>query len=303
MKIEDLYHEKMQVFDNINYSVDKLRLKTYISYSKFTEIEFRFKTCWNKYVAKDYSSAQMKNFFYNYRIVINENVSFWFGYLHNTEKRSFDPSKNSTLNDGFYNFSVEFNPNKVKHNEIIEYLLNISNEWYIRSYDFAFDVRVSILDLIWDMGGKRVESIDNRGYDDKTVYIGTGDGRIKIYNKKKESNLEIIGDLTRVEISRKVEDYPINKIGLFRYDNRLPEVFLNNYVYSLSDYNDKTLLAVLYAVQNGYPLRNLTRYTRDKIKNLMKGGYKIEFNSKIVTTVIYDIIHYYFDSNNKIEWW
>lgn len=303
MKIEDLYHEKMQVFDNINYSVDKIRLKTYISYSKFTEIEFRFKTCWNKYIAKDYSSAQMKNFFYNYRIVINENVSFWFGYLHNTEKRSFDPTKNNNFNDGFYNFSVEFNPNKVKHNEIIEYLLNISNEWYIRSYDFAFDVRVSILDLIWDMGGKRVESIDNRGYDDKTVYIGTGDGRVKIYNKKKESNLEITGDLTRIEISRKVEDYPINKIGLFRYDNRFPEVFLNNYVYSLSDYNDKTLLAVLYAVQNGYPLRNLTRYTRDKIKNLMKGGYKIEFNSRIVTAAIYDIIHYYFDSNNKIEWW
>lgn len=33
--------------NNMTYSVDMLRLKTYITYSIFTEIEFRFDTVWN----------------------------------------------------------------------------------------------------------------------------------------------------------------------------------------------------------------------------------------------------------------
>ncbi len=41
------------------------------------------------------------------------------------------------------------------------------------------------------------------GFDNKTIYIGKTDNRIKIYNKKIESNLDIKGELTRIEISKK----------------------------------------------------------------------------------------------------
>ena len=82
MQIENLYNGTEQVENNITYSIDMIRLKTYISYSKFTEIEFRFATCWKKYLKKNFSSALLKNFFYNYVIEIEEGISFWFGFLH-----------------------------------------------------------------------------------------------------------------------------------------------------------------------------------------------------------------------------
>lgn len=303
MKIEDLYNKEKQFFDNITYSIDMIRLKSYISYSKFSEVEFRFNTCWKKFLKKNFSSSQLQNFFYNYVIEIEEGVSFWFGFLHNSEKRQVNikDKYNKVINDT-YNFTIEFNPNKLKKNDIIDYLLSISDDWYIKSFDLALDIKVSILDLIWDMSGKRIEKIDNRGYDKKTIYLGTGDGRIKIYNKKEESNLEITGDLTRIEISRELEDFAVRKIKYFDYGNKFPCVYLNNYVYSLSDYNDKTLLAILYAVQNGYPLRNLTRYTRAKIKNMLEGGYKIKFDNKTATNALCQIIYYYFVFNNNIHW-
>ena len=54
----------------------------------------------------------------------------------------------------------------------------------LKSYDIAFDIRLSINDLIYDMSGRGIEKIDNRGFDNKTIMLGKGDGRVKIYNKK-----------------------------------------------------------------------------------------------------------------------
>lgn len=231
MQIENLYNGTEQVENNITYSIDMIRLKTYISYSKFTEIEFRFSTCWKKYLKKNFSSALLKNFFYNYVVEIEEGISFWFGFLHNSENRQFNiRDKNNKITEDTYNFTIEFNPNKIKKNDIISYLIHISDEWYIKSYDLAIDIKVSILDLIWDLSGKHLEKIDNRGYDKKTIYIGKGDGRTKIYNKKEESNLSILGELTRIEVSRELEDYEVRKIKYYKYDDRFPSIYLNNYV-------------------------------------------------------------------------
>lgn len=302
MKLEDLYHTKAKEKDNIMYSVDMIRLKSYISYSKFSEIEFRFQTCWKNYVKNSFSSSQIKNFFYNYVIETEEGNSFWFGFLHNSENRKFVTKKKEVLADDVYNFTVEFNPNKLHNFFILYYLFNLSSDWYFVSYDLAFDIKVNILDLIWDLSGKHLEKIDNRGFDRKTVYIGTGDGRIKIYNKKEESDLEITGDLTRIELSRSGEDFEIRKMKIWKYDDLFPCVYLNNYIYSLSDYQDKTLLAILYAVQNGYPLRDLTRYMREKVKSLLNGGYKIKFDSKIVEELVFSIITDYFASS-PVKWW
>ena len=69
---------------------------------------------------------------------------------------------------------------------------------------------------------------------------------------------------------------------------------------SLSDYEDKTLFALLYAVQNGFPLKDLTKTYRRKIKNLLQDGYKILFDEKSATQVINQTIFYYFIKNNKV---
>ncbi len=302
MKLEDLYHIKAKEKDNIMYSIDMLRLKTYISYSKFSEIEFRFQTCWRDYVKKNFGSSQIQNFFYNYVIETKDGNSFWFGFLHNSENRRFEQKKKEVFTDDVYNFTIEFNPNKLKDFFILYYFFNLSEDWYLVSYDLAFDIKVNILDLIWDLSGKRLEQIDNRGLDKKTIYVGKGDGRVKIYNKKEESKLEITGSLTRIEMSRSGNNFEIRKIKIWKYDELFPHIYLNNYVYSLSDYRDKTLLAILYAVQNGYPLRDLTRYMRDKIKNLLEGGYMIKFDNRTVEELLFSIITYYF-ANSKVKWW
>lgn len=56
-------------------------------------------------------------------------------------------------------------------------------------------------------------------------------------------------------------------------------------------------------MQNGFPLRDLTKTYRKKIKDLLEGGYKIKFSNKIVTDVLRQTIFYYFMKNNKVVWW
>lgn len=286
-----MYNKKIE-HNNIFYSVDMLRLKTYMSFSTFSELEFRLKLVWKDYIKQEYTSPKINNFFYNYVIEIEEGQSFWFGFLHNTEKRD---EKNE-----FYNFTIEFNPNKLKDNNILLYILGLSGKWFLKSLDLAMDLKVNILDLNVDFSGRKQMKIFSKGYDDKTIYIGKDEARIKIYNKKIESKLNILGDLTRVEVSRSFDDFPITDIKFFKFGDKFPNIYLNEYVYSLSDYDDKTLFAILYAVQNGFPLKDLTKTYKRKIKNLLQGGYKILFDEKSATQVINQTQLYYFIKNNKV---
>lgn len=283
--------------NNIIYSLDMFRVKTYITYSKFNDIQFMIDTAYKDKVNRFWISDRKQNFHYNYSIEVGEGKSIYFGFMHNTENPRFNKE------DTTYNFTIEFNPNKLKDNSLLMYLLNISGDWYIRSYDMAFDVPINILDLITDMSGRNFERVDNRGYDNKTIYLGKGDGRVKIYNKKLESDLNLFRDLTRIEISREMEDFEIRKVVSLKYDNIFPIVYTNNYIYSLSDYQDKTTLALLYAVQQGFPLRDLTYTYRSKIKSMLEGGYKIKFDNKVATDVIRQTIYYYFMKNDKIHWY
>lgn len=293
-----MYFKNITSFNNLTYSIDMLRLKTYITYDKFASLEFAFDTVYKQYVLKKYTSARMESFFFNYQIEISEGVSFWFGFLHNTEKRG--EIENHTDK---YNFTIEFNPNKLKDNFLIKYLLNISNEWFLRSYDLAVDLKVNILDIIIDKGKKRKVQIYNNGFDNLTYRIGLNDKKVKIYNKKIESKLDIPYDLTRIEISRQYNDFPISNIKLLKFGtDNFPELYLNDYICSLTDYQDKTLYAIVYAVQNGFPINNLSRVYKQKIKKLFEGGNKIRFTDKDATQVLHQTIFTYFIGNSKMRW-
>ena len=301
MKINDLYCYSLTK-ENITYSIDMLRLKTYISFEEYSKIEFFIEAYFKDKIKKFWISDKPMCFHYNYNIEIEEGKSFYFGFHHNSEKLNNSDKKNFK-NDDLYNFTIEFNPNKLKKDRLLLYLLGISGEWYIKSYDLAIDLHINILDLIWDISGKAHEKIFNNGYDDRTVYIGSCANRVKIYNKKKESNLSMLGDLTRIEISKVLEDYDIRRLSVLYYDGFFPSIYLNQYIYSLGDYEGKnrTLLAILFAVQNGFPLRDLSRDYRNKIKHLLEGGYKINFDKNIVTQVLRKIILYYFLDNDKVH--
>lgn len=280
--------------NNIIYSLDMIRLKTFLTYSVFTEIEFRFKTCWKDYVKKFWTTPQQKQFFFNYDIEVGEGNSFWFGFCHNTERRSF--SENAE-----YNFTIEFNPNKIKDNKILKYLLSLSGKWFIKSFDLAMDLKINILDIITDISGRQKNVIISYGFDDKTICIGKGDGRVKIYNKKIESNLNITGDLTRVEVTRELDDFPISDMKKFDFGDCFPSLYINNYIYSLSDYNDKTLFAILFAVQNGFPIKDLSRRYQEKIRTMLEGGHKIRFDRITATQVVNKTIFYYFMWNPLVR--
>ena len=291
-ELKEIYN-KREVFSNITYSIDMLRLKTYIDYNHYNNIDFYLRTYCKDKIKKFYISDRPQCFRYNWNIEVEEG-SFWFGFCHNSEEKlpeRLEPQ---------YNFTIEFNPNKLKNNNILMHLLGQSGLWRIIKYDLAMDLKVNILDLIIDKSGKRNIHVFGTGYDDRTYELGTvGSGKIKIYNKKKESNLKITGSLTRIELTREIKDFSIGDIVYFNYDCKFPDIYLNNYVYSLSDYDckDRTLYALLYAVQNGYPINDLTRVYKQKLKNLLAGGYKIKFDTKTANQVLKQTIYYYFMQN------
>lgn len=277
--------------DNINYTVDMLRLRTDITYSKFTELEFKIKAIFKEKIKNEYVSNDISSFKYNYNIEIGEGQSYWFGFIHNSEV--INKGKSLSNPDTKFNFTVEFNPNKIPISGLIKHILNLSSSWIIKSLDIAMDLKINIMDLCGlDKERKKDFRMFTQGLDNRTYYIGRTNNRIKIYNKKIESNLNY--DLTRVEITSQL-NYDIKNIMLYKYDVKLPDLYLNNYLYTFTDYKDRTILAILYAVQSGYNINDLSRRYKDKIKELLKGDYKVNLKNEFCTKAIQQCIRYIFN--------
>ena len=285
----DIYNKKVE-FDNMTYSIDKIRLKTYITYAKFQELEFELKAAYKNNIEKFWLSDRIMCFHYNYTIEFDD-FSFYIGFLHNNESVNYNKENIE------YNFTIEFNPNKARDNTLILRILNRFNNWYLRSFDLAIDIPINILDIIVDISGRLKMQKISYCDDNVTYNIGKGDGRVKIYNKKRESGLNIVGHLTRVEVTKEFDDFPISNIKRFNLEESIfPSLYLNQYIFSFSDYDSKnrTLMAILYAVQSGYPIKNLTRDYKKKLKELLEAGSKIKFNNESAIEVFNKTIFYYF---------
>lgn len=295
----DIYNTKIED-NNMIYSIDKIRLKTYITYQDFKNLESFFKFYYNDNIKKFWISDKKSCYHYNYNIEVCENKSFIFQFMHNTESICYDKIEKK------YNFTIEFNPNKLRDNFLIMHILNSFGRWYIRSFDLAIDIPINILDILFDKKTKRNYKIFSSGGDNVTYYIGTKDkdGSIKIYNKKIESSLNIVGNLTRIEVTRKYDDLDIVGIKNYDYGEKfLPVIFLNQYIFSFieetSKDKDKTLLALLYAVQHGFSINDLSRKYKDKIENMLLSGSKIEIKKDIINKVLLQCIFYYFVQKNS----
>ena len=290
----NIYNQKID-YDNMTYSIDKIRLKTYIKYIDFSELENFINIMYKDNIKKFWISDRKMCFHYNYNIEFSD-FSFYFGFMHNSE------GVNYNRDDLEYNFTIEFNPNKARNNTLIFIILSKFSNWFLRSFDLAIDIPINILDIIFDSMRRRKIQTISYGGDNITYNFGSGNGRIKIYNKKNESNLNIVGNLTRVEISFEYEDFPLYNLKNFIIDDALfPCIYLNQYVFSFSDYTskDKTLMALLYAVQSGYPIKDLTRRYREKVKDMLEGGSKIVFNKQSAIEVFKNTILYYFENKKS----
>lgn len=296
MKINELYNCRIDK-NNMTYSIDMLRVKTYMTYDEYNSLDFYMRTYYKDKIKRFWISDRPQCFRYNWNIEVGEGKSFYFGFCHNSEL------KMSERLEPEYNFTVDFNPNKLKDNSLIKHLLSLGHKWYIVQFDIAVDLKVNIMDLIIDKSGKRKYMVYGQGLDNKTYTLGSsGGGHIKIYNKKVESNISMTGGLTRVEVTVDANDFFVGDIIVWNYSFGFPEIYLNQYVYSLSDMEnpDKTTLALLFAVQNGYSVNDLTKTYRKKIKDMLQGGYKIRFEDKEAKQVLIRTMIYYFLDNPKV---
>lgn len=135
--------------DNITYTVDMIRLRCNINYATFNLLETRLKTVYPDMIKSYYVSGGISDFKYNYNIEVSEGKSFWFGWLHNSELIN---KTGSLQNDNTkFNFTVEFNPNKLELRGILLYIVRMvrANNCHIKSVDIAMDIPFNILDIRW----------------------------------------------------------------------------------------------------------------------------------------------------------
>lgn len=71
-------------------------------------------------------------------------------------------------------------------------------------------------------------------------------------------------------MSVKFDDFRLINIKEFYLaEDVFPEIYTNDYLYTFSDYKDKTLLAILFAVQSGFPIDDLSRRYKES-KSIVK---------------------------------
>lgn len=287
----DLYLNGLNVFLNdFNYCVDMLRLSCQITADLF-ELKIGSRVLIYKDNLTHWTTGRIAEFYHNYTYT-DDKCSFWFGFISNKEKSG--KGKSLSNPNTTFNFTVEFNPNKVKDNSFLLHILKISSDWVVKSCDFAIDINTNILNICGlDKLTKKCLITYDMGGSDRTYYIGKGNNRLKIYNKTIESGLDY--DLTRVETTCSLDDLSLRDVKFFRFNGCLPELYINEFQISLDDLNtDKTVIALVYAVTNGYPMHNLSRRYREHVKEFLGKKNPVVFDSKCLEKCFCNYIYYYF---------
>lgn len=275
MYVKELYFNGFNELDSKNnsYCIDKLRLNCKITNEFFlNRIENHISVLGSN--VSSWFSTKVDGFKNNYTISDASGNSFWMGFISVAETlRAEEGSLHNPKRR--FNLCVDFNPNKVGHIKFLKYLLSlrVDNyskkpiEWELRICDLAFDIKTNILNI----GGinkynKRELKTFDKGGDNKTYYIGSEKNRVKIYNKTIESELD--EDLTRIEMTVYFKNTSCNEIFKLRTLDikAFPKLYLKTYQLNTDDMEiDSTLNAILYAVNHGFPIHDLSRRYKDKV--------------------------------------
>jgi hypothetical protein len=283
-------------------SVDMIRLRVRVSVDEMQEYIERFE---NDPDVEYWNDRRYKKYHHNFTFhemletpkknskgrIINSEASFYLGYQNNAEKKS-----------NKYFLVLEYNPNKCA--KMLQ-LFNILLRWFgsplveVVSADIATDIHCNIMDLFYSVktkGGVVHKTFDYGG-DNKTYYIGEGDYRKKIYNKRREANLDY--ELTRFEISVPVKIYlkcmeefkiPLDKIPiLYSFKNYQTDMFING-----------TDRAIIFAIMHGFPIKEIERTKREKIEKILSQTARIPLDSIVMEHTLknylrqlYNSIHIY----------
>lgn len=210
----------------------------------------------------------------------------------------FDDKKDRSL---FPMVKLDINPNKYSENDIFKELIDIIKpdiaEWYLKRFDFALDIK-TIPDNIQNLYSRKEKGLF-RG----TRYYGihNSNGFCKIYDKRKESNLDY--DLTRIEHTIKLED------KRQKIDDIIKRMSLENIVIKSDNTSDIKLSNVVEAFKDLYLrcksadiecddiLNKLNRKTKKDIITSLQGCEykKIDYDYDIIKRLIQDIIDLFTD--------
>lgn len=277
----------------LKYSVDMVRLKTEIhkDYLQCMILDPFAYEPGVRYKMMTSITAYRHNFY------IEDNsdhgsCSFWVGSSHNSRKSS-----------DHVDFVLEYNPNKCNGSSLLGYLLDHvfrgNRHVEVKSLDVAVDIPVNILDLNYSVKGNMNRRIFDNGSDDKTYYFrkGKSNGAIKIYNKKRESNLD--HELTRYEITL-TPNVCIDVMSVYSVPEELfiPIRCINNFQMPINlSGTDKVL--VLSCMDNPVYLKYLDSRKRKKIEQILADHCSIDFNYDLINKTIHNFINdiYCFDNS------
>lgn len=267
----------------MKYSIDMVRIKTRVMDYELYPLQQKLK---NDYRVEYWQLNNYKSYQHNFRIQETEDFAFYLGLEHNTKRNIIKKD-----------MVIEYNPNKfqISTDSILYYILfrYYREEFYVVSVDVAVDVEVPINDLYFDRNYKRSYKYFKTDTGE-TYYIGEGDGRVKIYDKKKEQMSK--GKKVDREVWTRIE-YSI------RLDEKIENILKHGYYKQISmidiyrktnKYNcqDKTLKALIYAVNNGYDIKELSRVYREKIKKIIIDE-KLDIKEEDINKCIKDYFHNY----------
>lgn len=238
-----------------------------------------------------YMSNRAKDYHINLQVK-KKDYSYWMGYKHNSSIDNND-------------FVLEYNPNKVHDDLLINYILNnyfnkvtsydIRYSPKVCSVDIAVDINVNILNclLFKQTKGRYMFYSGSTGRpDDYTIYIGKGAGRVKLYNKALERGLDY--DLTRYEVSLKL-DKPLQTIRNVKVDVETKPILK---IIDMQIGMDPELRATINGLlQEPYLVNQLSQYKRKKYREMIDNCIDFKLDSREIERKIIE----YVDNNINLS--
>jgi len=267
----------------LRYSIDMVRLRTELS-NEFVEMCIaRFggePNC--NYYRKSSIKEHRHNFHFEDYSLFGK-CKFWLGVQHNS--RGSSPLVDLVL---------EYNPNKCVGSPILDYILSnfyINNPHAeVRKMDVAIDIPTNILDLRLYKDRRDLTVID-KGSDNKTYYVGArgSEGHIKLYNKKRESDLDY--ELTRYELTITPKEYIDKIVGSYSLDPGLliSVTDVNNFQLDM-DLKGQDKLNIIACIDNPSLLSLLDKRKAKKIKDTISSISPVCFDIGSINNTISDFL-------------
>lgn len=192
---------------------------------------------------------------------------------------------------------LEFNPNKVMDSPSVDhdigYLLSRCTTYTVTRWDLAIDIPYN-RERVHMVRDKRKFEMSLTSYENRTEYLGqrNNPGRVKLYNKTAESNLNYA--LTRLEVTMgDLEGFYAD------FERYMPEVWTDSAQFELVDYTGlsqtQSLLAELLrdSPTPEYYLKRLPYRMRKKLEPYIVGdNARLEFDKSIIYKIVTHIQDY-----------